>query len=110
MARYTAPAATCKGLVKKYHLRTERGLLASNNVSAFYKHINNKMSCSQGSVPIRAEDGTILQYDASKACAFNAYFASVFNDNISRTIPPVRSNNKTLCYIINIFINLILSV
>ena len=61
MTRYTAQAAKCTRLIKKYHLRTERRLLASNNVYAFYKHINNYMSSLQGSVPIRAEDGTIYK-------------------------------------------------
>ena len=44
MARYTVQAATCKRLIKKYHLHTKHLLLASNNVSAFYKHINNKVA------------------------------------------------------------------
>ena len=52
------------------------------------------MSSLQSSAPIRAEDGTIFQDDASKACAFNAYFASVFNDNICRTVLSVRRNNR----------------
>ena len=93
MARYIAQAATCKRLIKKYRLNTERRLLASNNVFAFYKHINNIMSSSQGSIPIRSEDGTILQDDASEARAVNIYFAFVFNDNINCTVPPVRRNN-----------------
>ena len=59
MARYTAQAATCKRLIKKYNLCTERRLLNSNNVSAFYKYINNKMSSSQGSASIQAKDDTM---------------------------------------------------
>ena len=52
------------------------------------------MSSSEGCAPIRAEDDTTLQDDANKAHAFNAYFASVFNDNIIRSVPPVRRNNR----------------
>ena len=103
MARYTAQAATCKSLIKKYHLHTKHWLLVSNNVSAFYKHINNKMSSSQGSAPIRTENGTILQNEASKAGAFNAYFASVFNDNISRTIPSGHRNNRIVSVDVDFF-------
>ena len=94
MARYTAQAATCKRLIKKYRLNTERRLLASNNVSAFYKHIYNIISSSQDSVSIRSEDDIILQDDASEARAINAYFAFVFNDNINGTLPSVRRNDR----------------
>jgi hypothetical protein len=82
----------------RFHRAKERRLLQSNSISAFYKHVNSKMSCRQRIAPIRASDGSLLVSDAKNAEAFNAYFSTVFTrcnsqfDISSKHSPVVLSN------------------
>ena len=85
-ARYVMQAYKCKQLVTKYHAHRERKLLARNSVSAFYKHVNAKMSTSRGGVaPIIVNNNTLIS-DSDKACALNAYFSSIFSPRVVTTL------------------------
>ena len=71
----------------KYHAYRERKLLARNSVSAFYKHVNAKMSTSRGGVaPLIVNNNTLIS-DTDKACALNAYFSSIFSPRVVTTLP-----------------------
>ena len=77
-ALYVLQAYKCKQLVIKYHASQERKLLARNSVSAFYKHVNAKMSTSRGGVARLIVNNDTLINDNDKTCALNSYFSSVF--------------------------------
>ena len=78
-ARYVLQAYKCKQLISKYHAYRERKLLARNSVSAFYKHVNAKISTSRGGVaPLIVNNNTLIS-DTDKACALNAYFSPIFS-------------------------------
>ena len=86
-ARYVLQVYKCKQLVTKHHAYRERKLLAQNSVSAFYKHVNAKMSTSRGGVaPLIVNNNTLIS-DTDKACALNAYFSSIFSPRDVTTLP-----------------------
>ena len=86
-AWYVLQAYKCKQLVSKYHAYRERNLLARNSVSAFYKHVNAKMSTSRGGVaPLIINNNTLIS-DTDKVCALNAYFSSIFFPRDVTTLP-----------------------
>ena len=85
-ARYVMQTYKCKQLVTKYHAYRERKLLARNSVSAFYKHVNAKMSTSRGGVALIINNNTLIS-DTDRACALNAYFSSIFSPRVVTTLP-----------------------
>ena len=56
----------------------EERLLKTNNLGAFYKFINNKLSSRSSIAPLVDPDGKILTSDLDKATLMNRYFESVF--------------------------------
>jgi hypothetical protein len=70
----------------------EEQVITSNNLGAFYKHVNKRISHRASIGPLIDGNGTILSDDLEKANAFNTYFASVgvIDNNI---IPPMKQQN-----------------
>ena len=62
-------------------------LLARNSISAFYKHVNAKMSTSRGGVaPLIVNNNTLIS-DTDQACTLHAYFSSIFSPRDVTTLP-----------------------
>ena len=64
-------------LLHKRAVDTEKIVIDSNNLGAFYRHINNRMSHRDRICAIIKDDGSVLTDDTDKANEFNRYFASV---------------------------------
>ena len=54
--------------------------VVSDNKAAFFKYVNSKRRSKANIGPILVEDGPLTNRDEEKAEAFNAVFASVFNN------------------------------
>ena len=67
----------CRGLIRKHALDTENKVVKADNLGAFYKHVNRKLSCKTGIGPIKRSDGSYSSTDVEKANIINNYFASV---------------------------------
>ena len=76
----------CNLEIQRFDMGRERKMLDSNNIGAFYKFINNKLSSKSGIAPLKSRNGNILCTDDEKANLLNEYFESVFTiDN--RSLP-----------------------
>ena len=65
-------------------------LLKANNLGAFYKFVNNKLSSKSGIAPLKNKDGILITDDVEKADLLNDYFQSVFTTD-DGTLPPFPS-------------------
>ena len=68
----------CEGAITKFDAAKEEKILNANNLGAFYKFVNGKLSNSNGVAPLIDSTGTLLTSDIDKANLFNEYFQSVF--------------------------------
>ena len=68
----------CKETITKYDIDRESKLLDTNNLGAFYKFVNGKLSNSSGIPPLTDPAGNLLISDYEKANLLNSYFQSVF--------------------------------
>lgn len=59
-----------------YHASVEERLISNNNLGAFYRYVNRRISGRTG-VGVIVNNGFALTDDVQKADAFNHYFASV---------------------------------
>jgi hypothetical protein len=96
-AAYKAQAVRCDKLIMRHHAAIERKIIQSNSVSGFFKYVGGKLNSFHKVAPLHAADGKLLQSDADKAEALNAYFASVFTVGSvdvtnSSTLPECNAN------------------
>ena len=83
--KYCQITHECKTLILEFDKKRENKLLESNNLGAFYKFINNKLSNKSGVASLKTRDGILLNSDLDKANLLNSYFESVFttdNDHL----------------------------
>jgi len=55
----------------------ESQVIDSNNLGAFYKHINKRITYRNSIGALLSKDGNLISEDGEKAALFNNYFASV---------------------------------
>ena len=55
--------------------------VVSGNKKGFFRYVNSKRRSKENIGPILVEDGHLTNRDEEKVEAFNAFFASVFNNN-----------------------------
>ena len=76
--KYRKTANDCKLEITKFDTINEDKLLKSNNLGAFYKFMNNKLSRKSGIAHLRTADNKLVCTDSGKADLLNSYFESVF--------------------------------
>ena len=92
--KYRNIAEQCKIEIQKFDSEREEKLLKANNLGAFYKFVNKKLSNSSGIAPLK-HNGQLLINDIDKANILNSYFESVFtHDNGSLPTFPHRLQNN----------------
>ncbi len=64
----------------KAQLQLKLASIVSDNKKGFLKYVNGKRKSKENIGAILVEDGHLINRDEEKAEAFNAFFASVFNN------------------------------
>ena len=64
--------------ILQYDIDCEEKILNSNNLGAFYKFVNKKLTSSSGVAPLINSEGILISADIDKANLLNKYFESVF--------------------------------
>ena len=67
--------------IYNHYKHLEKKLIDSNNVSSFYKFVNNKFSCKSGIGSIKGNYGTITNDDHENSDIFNMYHSSFWTDD-----------------------------
>jgi hypothetical protein len=94
--KYCQITHECKTLILEFDKKRETKLLESNNLGAFYKFINNKLSNKSGVASLKSRDGILLNSDLDKANLLNSYFESVFTTDNGHLPPfPPRISPQT---------------
>ena len=57
----------------------------ANNLGAFYKFVNKKLSNHSGIAPLKSVDGSLVTDDGDRANLLNSYFESVFTHDDGST-------------------------
>ena len=95
--KYRTVMNDCNLEIQRFDMDRERKMLDSNNIGAFYKFINNKLSSKSGVAPLKSRNGKILCTDDEKANLLNEYFESVFTiDNGSLPSFPYRLSGESV--------------
>jgi len=63
--------------LKSHEKQIESQVIDSNNLGAFYKHINKRITYKNSIGTLLSKDGNLISDDGEKAALFNNYFASV---------------------------------
>lgn len=79
LQRYKSAAKQCSQILREIDIVKESRVIESNNLGAFYKHVNNRLSCRSGVGALRCHDGVVAISDEDKANALNTHFSSVCN-------------------------------
>ena len=66
----------------------EKFILTSQNLGAFYKHVNSRFAHKSGIAPLLAPSGVLALTDLEKANVLNNFFASVGTVD-DKTLPPL---------------------
>ena len=77
-SKYAQIVSDCKEAITNYDIDRESKLLDTNNLGAFYKFVNGKLSNSSGIPPLTDPAGNLLISDYDKSNLLNSYFQSVF--------------------------------
>ncbi|GAB0207221.1 mitochondrial enolase superfamily member 1 [Grus japonensis] len=79
---YIAVVCMCREKTQKAKAQLELKLasVVSDNKKGFSKYVNSKRRSKENIGPILVEDGHLTNMDEEKVEAFNAFFASVFNN------------------------------
>ena len=87
--------------LQSHKLTQERHVIESNNLGAFYRHINSRLSHRASLGPLYSSNGLLLTDDVDKAELFNTYFATVssVNNGIMPECVTVARNGCTLDYV-----------
>ena len=92
--KYNRIARECKIAIIKFDSDRELKLLNANNLGAFYKFVNTKLSSPSGIAPLVNASGQLLTSDLDKANLLNEFFESVFTQdngtapNFPNRLPP----------------------
>lgn len=62
--------------IRRHHISVEDELITSNDLGAFYRYINRRIT-NRSSIGVIVDNGNVLTDDLHKANAFNCHFASV---------------------------------
>ena len=76
---YKMQAARCRSMINRYHVNVERRILGGNNLGAFYKYVNSKLTSSSGIAPLRSSDGSLIVDPALQCHVLNDCFCNVFS-------------------------------
>ena len=88
--KYKEISAQCKSAIFEYDVEREKKMLSSNNLGAFYKFVNKKLSSPSGVAPLSDPQGNLLHSDLDKANLLNDFFEStIIQDN--GVLPPFPS-------------------
>ena len=94
--KYDRVTCECKAAIYAYDVEREKKILNSNNLGAFYKFVNRKLSSSTGVSTLLNPEGILISADIDKANLLNGYFESVFiQDNGILPPFPSRFSNPT---------------
>jgi len=75
--RYKQLTADCKNAVRKHEIYKERKVIESNNLGAFYNHVNKRLTSRSSVGTLLTPDGVAAETDVDKAELLNDYFSSV---------------------------------
>jgi len=103
-AKYRACVFKWKEYCLSQEMQTEERLIESNNIGAFFRHVNKRITHRSSVSVIITDSGDVLSDDKDKANAFNKYYASVgvADNNILPHITRVSEPNVVLdCIDIN---------
>ena len=84
-AKYRNIAIECKNEILKFDTENEEKLLKANNLGAFYRFVNKKLSNHSGIAPLKSVDGSLVTDDDDRANLLNSYFESVFTHDDGST-------------------------
>jgi hypothetical protein len=84
---YKLSEMRCKQLVQKYETKKERHVISDNNVGAFYKFVNKKLTCKSGIGALYNQSGDLITSDKDRAGVLNEYFTSVCTKDNGLTCP-----------------------
>jgi len=94
--------AACSVAIRNYVSEREKSILESNDISAFYKYINERRIVQEGVAPLKTTNGEIAFLDSEKAEILNAQFISVFtNDNGAKPPFAQRTEANFSSFVIN---------
>ena len=85
--KYADIANKCKLAIYNFDFKKEQKLLEANNLGAFYKFANKKLSSPTGIAPLVDIYGNFCTSDAEKAKLLSDYFSSVYT--IDNGVTPV---------------------
>ena len=90
LSHYRHISDACRLEIFKFDSEREEKLLKANNLGAFYKFVNKKLTSKSGIAPLKNKDNTLITEDVDKANLLNDYFHSVFTTD-DGTLPPFPS-------------------
>ena len=90
LSHYHSISEACRLEIFKFNSEREEKLLKANNLGAFYKFVNKKLTRKYGMAPFKNKDNTLITEDIYKANLLNDHFLSVFTTN-DGTLPPFPS-------------------
>jgi len=76
-ARYRGCCSRWRQQLRQYDIQAENKIIAANNLGAFYKYVNTRISYRAGIGALSDSAGSIVVDNEQKANIFNEYFASV---------------------------------
>ena len=88
--RYKTVANECRLAIIDFDRRREERTLDANNLGAFYRFVNRKLSSPSGVAPLRDAGGNLVVSDSDKADLLNQFFKSVFTIDDGK-LPPFQS-------------------
>ena len=88
--KYDKIANDCKLAILNHDKQREERILGSNNLGAFFKFVNKKLSSKSGTAPLLTPSGQTTTSDLDKAEILNEYFESAFtlDNGINPPFPP----------------------
>ena len=75
---YTKIANECRLAIHKFDIEREQKLLEANNLGAFYRFVNSKLSSRSGIAPLSTDGSQLFTSDSDKANLLNDFFKSAF--------------------------------
>jgi hypothetical protein len=76
--KYTEIVLALRKAIIDFDIMNEEKIIKANNLGAFYRYINNKLSHGNGIAPLFDTNGNLITSEIEKANLLNDYFKSVF--------------------------------
>ena len=76
-SRYRKLTDDCRDAIRRHEIYLENQVIGNNNVGAFYRHVNRKMSHKSSVGALTRPDGEMALSDLEKAEVLNNYFSTV---------------------------------